>query len=114
MCREQREKRGGPGRVLPLLLHVSRLGSGQRGLGSTVEMSRSMATGLERTGTAMLTVKLIFLDFCPPGVRSNARKNSKFEFLKIFTLGGPHIRQGFQRYFCSEELSCFAKICIWN
>jgi hypothetical protein len=53
-----------------------------------------------------------FSGFCSPGVRSNARKNSKFKFLEIFTLGGPHIRQVFQRYFCSEELSCFAKICI--
>jgi hypothetical protein len=33
---------------LPLLLHVSRLGSGQRELGSTAEMSTSMATGLRR------------------------------------------------------------------
>jgi hypothetical protein len=39
---------GGSGRVLTLLLHVSWLGSGQRGLGSTVEMSMSMATGLRR------------------------------------------------------------------
>jgi hypothetical protein len=55
-CSEQREKRGGPGRALPLLLHFSRLGSGQRGLGSTVEMSTSVATGSRRTGTVMLTV----------------------------------------------------------
>jgi hypothetical protein len=40
-----------------------------------------------------------FLDFCPPGVRHNARKKFKFEFLKIFTLGGQHIGQGFQNYF---------------
>jgi hypothetical protein len=32
--------------------------------------------------------------------------------LKFFTLGGQHIRQGFQRYFCSEEITGFAKICI--
>jgi hypothetical protein len=40
----------------------------------------------------------------------------KFEFLKIFTLGGQHIRQGFQNYFCSEEISYFAKIIfeIWG
>jgi hypothetical protein len=41
-----------------------------------------------------------FLDFCPPGARHNARKNSKFEFLKSFTLGCQHITQGFQIYFC--------------
>jgi hypothetical protein len=56
--------------------------------------------------------ELIFLDFCPPGVRHNARKKLKFKFLKFFTLGGQHIRQGLQRYFCSEEITCFAKICI--
>jgi hypothetical protein len=34
------------------------------------------------------------------GVRSNARMNSNFKFLKSFTLGCQHIKQGFQRYFC--------------
>jgi hypothetical protein len=53
-----------------------------------------------------------FLDFCPPCVRHNARKKLKFEFLKIFTLGCQHITQGFQNYFCSEGISCFAKFCI--
>jgi hypothetical protein len=45
---EQRaeEEEGGSGHILTLLLHVSWLGSGQRGLGSTVEMPTSMATGL--------------------------------------------------------------------
>jgi hypothetical protein len=39
-------KKGGSGRVLPFLLHFSRPGSGQRGLGSTEGASTSMATGL--------------------------------------------------------------------
>jgi hypothetical protein len=30
--------------------------------------------------------------------------------LKIFTLGGQHIGQVFQNYFCSEEIGCFAEI----
>jgi hypothetical protein len=51
-----------------------------------------------------------FLDFCLPGARHNARKRFKFEFLKFFTLGGQHIGQGFQNYFCSEEIGCFAEI----
>jgi hypothetical protein len=51
-----------------------------------------------------------FLDFCLPGVRPNARKKLKFEFLKFFTLGGQHIRQGFQRYFCYKERLSFAEI----
>jgi hypothetical protein len=53
---------------------------------------------------------LIFSDFCLPGVRSNARKKFKFEFLKFLTLGGQQIGQGFQNYFCSEEIGCFAEI----
>jgi hypothetical protein len=46
-----------------------------------------MATGLKQTRTALATVELIFLDFCPPRVWSNARKNFKFEFLKTATVG---------------------------
>jgi hypothetical protein len=42
-------KRGGSGRVLPLLLHVSWPGSGQGRLGSTEGDSTSMATGLGQT-----------------------------------------------------------------
>jgi hypothetical protein len=53
-----------------------------------------------------------FLDFCPPRVRSNARKNSNFKFLKTATVVRQHIGQGFQGYFCYKELSCFGKICI--
>jgi hypothetical protein len=44
-CSEQREKRGDPGRVLPLLLQFSRLGSGQRGLGSTKEALQAWLQG---------------------------------------------------------------------
>jgi hypothetical protein len=51
-----------------------------------------------------------FLDFCPPRVRSNARKKSNFKFLKTATVVRQHIGQGFQGYFCSEEITCFAKI----
>jgi hypothetical protein len=80
--------------------HVSRPGSGQRGLGLDQGDSTGMATGLGRMGTALVTVTSIFLDFCPPGARRNAHKNSNFEFLKSFTLGCQHITQGFQRYFC--------------
>jgi hypothetical protein len=69
-----------------------------------------MATGFERARTVVLTVKSIFSDFCSPGVRSNARKKLKFEFLQFFTLGGQHTRQGFQRYFCYQERLSFAEI----
>jgi hypothetical protein len=65
---------------------------------------------VETNGDSEAHSKLDFLDFCLPGVRQNARKKFKFEFLKIFTLGGQHIGQGFQNYFCSEEMGCFAEI----
>jgi hypothetical protein len=47
---------------------------------------------------------------CLPGVRSNVRKKFKFEFLKFSTLGGQHIGQGFQSYFCYKEMLSFAEI----
>jgi hypothetical protein len=103
VVRREERHRGGVRAVLPLLLHVLRSGSGQRGLGLIAEMSTSMATGLERTGTALATVELIILDFCPPGVRSNARKNSNFKFLITATVVRQHIGQGFQGYFCYKE-----------
>jgi hypothetical protein len=65
---------------------------------------------VEMSGDSEAHSKLDFLDFCLPGVRQNAHKKFKLEFLKIFTLGGPHIGQGFQNYFCSEEMGCFAEI----
>jgi hypothetical protein len=37
---------------------------------------------------------LIFSDFCSPGVRSNARKKFKFEFLKTATVVCQDIGQG--------------------
>jgi hypothetical protein len=55
-----------------------------------------------------------FLDFCPPRVRSNARKKFKFKFLKTATVGCQDIGQGFQGYFCFEEITSFAKIYISN
>jgi hypothetical protein len=50
------------------------------------------------------------LDFQLPGVRRNARKKFKFEFLKFSTLGDHHIGQGFQSYFCYREMLSFAEI----
>jgi hypothetical protein len=47
-----------------------------------------------------------------PGVRRIAHKNFKFEILKISTLGDQHIGQGFQSYFCSGEITGFAKIYV--
>jgi hypothetical protein len=63
---------------------------------------------LKANGKSEAHSDLIFSNFCSPSVRSNARKKLKFEFLKFFTLGGQHIRQGFQRYFCYTERLSFA------
>jgi hypothetical protein len=43
-------------------------------------------------------------------VRRNARKNSKFEFLKFSKLGDQHMSQGIQWYFCFDERIRFAEI----
>jgi hypothetical protein len=69
-----------------------------------------MATVLGRARTVINTVKQDFARFHLPGVRRNARKKFKFEFLKFSTLGDQHIGQGFQSYFCSGEITGFAQI----
>jgi hypothetical protein len=53
-----------------------------------------------------------FARFFSASVRRNARKSLKFEFLKFSTLGAQHMSQGFQSYFCSGEITGFAKIYI--
>jgi hypothetical protein len=77
--RGRRRREGGPGAVF-LSSHVARLGSGQRELGSTAEVSRSMATGFERARTVKLTVLSICLIFaCQVFDEMPARKsNSNF------------------------------------
>jgi hypothetical protein len=109
-CAERRGiERGGPGGVFLLLpcrtAWVRAEGAGLDS-GGLHEHGYRIKTNGNRVGHSSSD----FLDFCPPGARHNARKKLKFEFLKIFTLGGQHIRQGFQNYFCSEEISCFAEI----
>jgi hypothetical protein len=59
-CREEEGEERGVRAVSSISSHVARLGSGQRGPGSTAEVSTSMATGTRRTGTVQLTVALIF------------------------------------------------------
>jgi hypothetical protein len=93
-------KRGGSGRVLPLSLHVSRPGSGQRMLGLDRGGVHEHGYRARANGNSVGHSSLDFPKFCPPGVRHIARKNSNFKFLKSFTLGCQHNKQGFQRYFC--------------
>jgi hypothetical protein len=52
---EERQRRGSWARSSSSL-HFSRLGSGQRELGSTAASSTSMATGSRRTATVILIV----------------------------------------------------------
>jgi hypothetical protein len=68
---------------------------GAEGAGLDQGGSPGMATGFERGRTVVLTVKPIFSDFCSPRVRSNARKNLNFKFLKTATVVRQHIGQGF-------------------
>jgi hypothetical protein len=100
--REERQ-RGGFRAVLPLLLHVLRSGSGQRGLGSIEGDSTSMATGPGTNENSDAHSERFFSDFCSPRVRSNARKNLNFKFLKTATVVCQHIGQGFKGYFCYKE-----------
>jgi hypothetical protein len=51
-----------------------------------------------------------FAQFFSASARRNARKSLKFKFLKFSTLGDQHNGQGFQSYFCSGEITGFAKI----
>jgi hypothetical protein len=92
-------KRGGSGRFPPCLpCLTARVGAGEAGArprGVHEHGYRARANG-----NSVGHSSSIFPGFRPPSVRSNARKNSKFEFLKSFTLGCQHIKQGFQRYFC--------------
>jgi hypothetical protein len=104
------KKRGGSWVLLSRLLPFSRLGSGLGALGSTAASPRSMATVPGRARTVIITVKQDFARFHLPGVRRNARKKFKFEFLKFSTLGDQHICQGFQWYFCFTEMLSFAEI----
>jgi hypothetical protein len=58
-CSDLGKKRGGSWVLSPLLLPFSRLGSGQRELGSTAASSRGMATGVRQTATVIFTVNSI-------------------------------------------------------
>jgi hypothetical protein len=96
----------------PLLLPFSWLGSGQRGLGSTVASSRSMATGFGRARTVIFTVALIWLDFvCQVFDELPARiSNSKFRkfppwVINILAKVSSHI-------FVLEKEQVFARIYI--
>jgi hypothetical protein len=91
-CREQREKREGvlgAFLVFPPFL-TARVGA--KGAGVDRGVVHEYGYRVETDGDSDPHSSSDFLDSCLPGVRSNARKKFKFEFLKFFTLGDQHIR----------------------
>jgi hypothetical protein len=98
-CREKRDREGGPSGVFLLLpCRTAWVGAEGAGLdsGGLLEHGYMIKTNGNRVGHSSSD----FLDFCPPGVRHNARKNLNFEFLKTATVVGQDTSQGFQIYFC--------------
>jgi hypothetical protein len=87
---KQRERQrcggGGPGGSPPFF-HVSWPGSGQGSLGLDREGVPGYGYRARAHYLGVIHSSLDFPKFCPPGVRHNARMNSKFEFLKTATVG---------------------------
>jgi hypothetical protein len=84
--RGRRRGEGGPGGVLLFLPYLTAwVGAGEAGLdrGSLHEHGYR----LETNGNSEAHSELDFSRFCPPGVRSNARKKLKFEFFEICHFG---------------------------
>jgi hypothetical protein len=109
LAEREKEKRGGPGGVLRFLpCRTAWVGAE----GARVDRGDVLEHGyrLRARENSDAHSASDFLDFCLPGVRRNARKKLKFEFLKIFTLGDQHNRQCFQGYFCYNERLSFAEI----
>jgi hypothetical protein len=109
LAERKRERRGGPGGVLLFLPCLTAwVGAEGAGLDSGGLHEHGYRAGAN--GNSDAHSDFGFLDFYPPRVRSKARKNSNFKFLKTATVVCQLIGQGFQRYFCYKERSCFAKI----
>jgi hypothetical protein len=111
LAERKRDREGGPGGVFPLLpCRSAWVGAEGAGLdrGDVHECGYRVQTNVNSDAHS----ERFFSDFCSPRVRSNARKNLNFKILKTATVVRQHIGQGFQNYFCSEEITWFAKICI--
>jgi hypothetical protein len=59
----------------------------------TYTMARAYEGAVSNSGSTLS-------DFCPQGVRHNARKDLNFKFLKNSNWGCQDIKQGLQKYFC--------------
>jgi hypothetical protein len=91
-CREQREKRGGVLGAFLVFPPFLTAWVGAEGAGVDRGVVHEHGYRVETDGDSDPHSSFDFLDFCLPGVWSNARKKFKFEFLKFFTLGDQHIR----------------------
>jgi hypothetical protein len=81
---------GGSGCVLPLLFHVSRPGSGQRGMGIDNQVREGVHGYGYRArayGDGVSHSSLGFTEIRSPSVRSKARMKLNFENLKSATVG---------------------------
>jgi hypothetical protein len=92
--RGRRRREGGPGGVLHFL-PCRTAWVGVEGAGLDRGGLHKHGYRHEMNGNSAAYSSFDFLDFCLPSVRPNACKKFKFEFLKFFTLGDQHIRQGF-------------------
>jgi hypothetical protein len=93
-CRKKKVWEGALGAVLsvpPLL--TARVGAGGAGVDRGDAKEHGYRRGANQNSEAHSSSDL--LDFHLQGVRRNARKSLKFEFLKFSTLGDQHIGQGF-------------------
>jgi hypothetical protein len=102
-CKEQREKRGGVLGTFFFFPPFLTAWVGAEGAGVDRGDVHERGYRVETNGDSAAHSKLDFLDFCLPGVRSNARKKFEFKFLKTATAVGQDIGQGFQGYFCFKE-----------
>jgi hypothetical protein len=100
---ERQRDGGGPGCFSPILpgltagVWAGETGSRQRGARGC---PRVLLRELGRTRDGVGYSASPFTDFCPPGVRPNARKKLNFEFLENSNWGCQDIKPGFQKYFC--------------
>jgi hypothetical protein len=102
LAERKKERRGGPGGALLFLPYLTAwVGAGEAGFDRGIV--HGMATWPGANENSDGHSELDFSGFCPPGVRSNARKNLNFKFLKTATVVHQHIGQGFQGYFCYKE-----------
>jgi hypothetical protein len=102
LAERKRDREGGPGGVFPLL-PCRTVWVGAEGAGLDRGDVHEHGYRIRARENSDAHSASDFLDSCPPGVRSNARKKFEFKFLKTATAVCQDIGQGFQNYFCYQE-----------